>query len=77
MSGTSNGLVPVMIRLKRPILWNSYVISLLLSKLSELNAKLIEMQASNFFIQVFGKPVNPDLVIVGPKIDLCKCLVAE
>ena len=47
------------------------------TNLSRTNLSGVKVQTCNFFIQLLGKTINIDLIIVFPEINLCKGLIAE
>ena len=64
-----------MVSLEWPFNWNTDVVGLLLRELCELNAKLVEVEAGNFFVQVLRQTVNINLVVVLPEVELSQSLV--
>ena len=54
-----------MLRLKRPFLGHSKVVSLLIGQRGELHTKLLKVQTSHFFVQVLGQEVHAQRVTLG------------
>ena len=74
-----SALIPVMVGLERALDRNSQIIGLCLRELGEFYSDLLQMQASDFFIEFFRQNVNADFVGVPilPKIELREHLVGK
>src|SRR5690606_38644679 len=72
-------LITVVLRLKRPLNFDTDISSLLLIQSFEFNTKFGKVQSSNFFVKVLRQHVNLVFVFVRmfPKLDLRKRLVRE
>ena len=68
-----------MLGLKRTVDWYAEVIGLLFRQLGEFDADFFQVQARDFFIELFRQNVNADFVCVSifPEIPLHKDLVRE
>ena len=66
-----------MFRFVWPIDIYSDIIGLFGSERGEFHSDLFQMQSGNFFIQLFGEPVNTYFVVILPQIYLRQCLVGK
>ena len=59
-------LVPVMLRLERPLCRNSYICCLLRSENSKFHSKLLQVKTSNLLIKMFRKHIDTKLIFFRP-----------
>src|SRR5262245_16222061 len=72
-------LVPIVLRLVRPVHGHTEIVSLLVREARELYTDFLEVQTGYFLIELLGQAIDGRLVevLVGPEIQLGENLIRE
>ena len=64
-----------MLRLEWAVGIDTEIRALRFAKLGQFDPELFQVQSGNFFVEVFRKTVNANLIVVFPQIELSQSLV--
>src|SRR5262249_53847431 len=72
-------LIPLVVRLERPLARHADIFRLLVGELGQFGADLVEMQPRDLLVEMLGQGIDLLLVLarIGPQLDLRQRLVGE